>query len=392
VKYVLFDGNERSSQAFLQQISGLTIPGLISRNQAERAKIRLERSRFFSEVSSPQYVRVDSGIGIKYIVREQNPNRFDLILGYVPKLTGGGDIVGNVELDLMNIISEGNQIALNYSRLEALKTRIDVELNQKYIAGLPISAGIQFDLYQRDSTFQTKNWRINSTYELSPYSSIGVTGRSESTGTGVSNSQQISNGNALFYGFVYELDFRNDVYVPTRGLYSKIAAEFGKKENTLDSDTSMYPKRETKQWFTLESEWYNTFKGRHTFLLSGYGSILLSDFYQDSDLFRFGGSKTFRGYNEEQFGASKVLWANLEYRFLLDRSSFLFAFHTRGWTESPTLKTEAGVIAGYSKFLQSFGLGLAYKTRLGLLSFTYAKSPEDTFDNAKIHFSVKGSL
>ena len=34
---------------------------------------------------------------------------------------------------------------------------------------------------------------------------------------------------------------------------------------------------------------------------------LLSDFFQDSDLFRFGGASSFRGYAEEQFASSNRL-------------------------------------------------------------------------------------
>lgn len=392
VDRLLINGNRSLSISYLTKLSGLRFPTTISDMEKQQAKVRLERSRFFSSVDEGRLVRTDSMIALAYNVLPQNPNRFDMVLGYVPNVNGGGEIVGNVVLDVMNILAEGNQVALNYQRLEAFRTRFQVQLQQQYIADLPIIVGFQFDLYQRDSTFQTRNMRLFSSYELSLHSEIGFTVRSESTGGGLAQNQTVSNGNALFYGFWYKLDFRDDFFVPTKGLFAKIGTEYGTKINQIEDAASVYPKRETKQWFTLASEYYYPLTFRNIVKLDAQAVILLSDFYQDSDLFRFGGSLNFRGYNEEQFGASHTAWINAEYRFLLDKTSYLFGFHTRGWTRTPDLISENGRITGFETWLQSLGLGLAYRTRLGLLTFTYAKSPEDAFDNAKIHFSIKGNL
>jgi len=45
-----------------------------------------------------------------------------------------------------------------------------------------------------------------------------------------------------------------------------------------------------------------------------------------SDLFRLGGATTLRGYQEGQFLGSRILWTNLEYRFLVTPVSFFYAF------------------------------------------------------------------
>lgn len=388
---VEFIGNKRSSEVYLNRVAGLKIPAKLNQADAERAQIRLERSRMFSKVEAPFFSYVDTNLVLHFNVTEQNPNRFDVVLGYIPKTTGGGDIIGSLELDLLNSFTDGNQIALAYNRLQPLRTRLNVLGKQKYVWGSAFSLGLQFDLYQRDSTFQTQNWRLFSDYELSPYSQLTGFVRNETTGSGFTGGN-VTNGSALFYGASYEMDVRNDIFVPSKGFLVRFKTEFGLKVNNLDAQTTVFKKRESKQWFSLEAEKYWPIFNRHIIVADGFGSVLLSDFYQDSDLLRFGGSSSFRGYNEEQFAASKVAWINAEYRFLLDRTSYLFTFHSRGWFESPELKSDNGVQFGYKKWIQSYGLGLAYRTRLGLLTFTYAKSPEDSFDNAKIHFSIKGSL
>ena len=47
-------------------------------------------------------------------------------------------------------------------------------------------------------------------------------------------------------------------------------------------------------------------------------------FFEESDLYRLGGTNTLRGYRENQFLGSRIFWSNLEYRFLLTQRTFAF--------------------------------------------------------------------
>jgi hemolysin activation/secretion protein len=105
-----------------------------------------------------------------------------------------------------------------------------------------------------------------------------------------------------------------------------------------------------------------------------------------NELFRFGGLRTLRGFDEESLTASLFVMGKVELRYLLEENSYFFAFVNQAWYERNT-RTD---------YVQDqpigFGAGITFETRLGIFSFNYALGKE--FDNpirfkaAKVHFGL----
>ncbi len=395
VKPILdFIGSKRYSDDYIKKVAGFS-NSTFSQNfssDSERLRFRLIRSGLFSSVSTVELFKNDSLINAVFRLQEQNPNRFDLIAGYIPTNDGGGQFVGSIDFDLVNMIREGQILSFRFNRMQSFRTRLKIAASQHFIANSNFSAGLEFNLFQRDSTFQSQNWIIKSGYELNAFSTVEVFVKRDEIGAGLNATQYYTDGTAYFYGFSYLLDTTDDLFIPTKGVKLLLSSEIGVKKNTDLVEGTIFPEKENKQRFSLEFEWLYSPIKRTVLSTKVQGNYLLSDFFQDSDLFRFGGASSLRGFGEEQFASSKSAWTDFEYRFLLDRTSYVFGFYSIGAYEIPELINDAGKVNSFSEKLQSFGFGLAYRTRLGLLSFTYAKSPQDSFDNAKIHFGIKGGL
>jgi outer membrane protein insertion porin family len=113
---------------------------------------------------------------------------------------------------------------------------------------------------------------------------------------------------------------------------------------------------------------------------------LKGSFFENSDLFRLGGTNSLRGYREDQFLGARILWTNLEYRLLLTRRTFAFLFFDTGYylreadVERNILKSE--------DFLYGYGLGLNIETGLGVLGVSFALGEGDSFSDGKIHFGL----
>ena len=103
---------------------------------------------------------------------------------------------------------------------------------------------------------------------------------------------------------------------------------------------------------------------------------------QISDYFWFGGSRSLRGYRENQFRGKVISWANLEYRFILGRNSRLFLFNDWGWYQIP----QASEIK--EELLPGYGLGFRFETGLGILGVDYGLGKGDSFGQGKIHFGL----
>ena len=105
-----------------------------------------------------------------------------------------------------------------------------------------------------------------------------------------------------------------------------------------------------------------------------------------NELYRIGGLKSLRGFDEESIYASAFSIGKLEYMYLLEQNSFLFAFFNGAWYEN---KNRSGFISDQPI---GFGAGIDFETKLGIMSVSYALGKQ--FDNpiyfrtGKIHFGI----
>jgi hemolysin activation/secretion protein len=105
-----------------------------------------------------------------------------------------------------------------------------------------------------------------------------------------------------------------------------------------------------------------------------------------NELFRIGGLKTLRGFDEESIFTSTYAILTLEYRLLLEQNSYLFVFGDQAFYEK-------ALVNNYLKDHPiGFGAGLSFETKAGIFSISYALGKQ--FDNpiqlrsGKIHFGL----
>ena len=135
---------------------------------------------------------------------------------------------------------------------------------------------------------------------------------------------------------------------------------------------------------------YIPFYRNLTFLARTQNGYLNNPNLFENELFRIGGLKTLRGFDEESIYASLYSIINLEFRYLFDVNSFVSLFWNGAYVEQDT----------YSDFISDtpwgFGAGLSFETRAGIFSISYALGKR--FDNpiefrtAKIHFGLTATF
>lgn len=314
---------------------------------------------------------------------------FDLLVGYVPDANGDAIIAGNGALTLRNAGWDGVDLALAFNRLQPRIGRLDVGVDVNRIRGLPIGAGADFGLVQQDTIWQTRSFGLLGWVDLSQTVRVRSGIRQETSSAGPGAPETIGDLNGV-YG-IAGIRFRqtDNLFNPTRGLWADLTVESGRQtveKHPTDSTTVRY--RQNRQRLTATVQPFFPLTRRHVLTARLNGGLLLSKEPTLNDLWRLGGAKSFRGYREEQFFSGRYVWGDLEYRFLLDARSYLLAFAAQGWTEQPPIQVGTSPGSAVSATLRSFGVGLAYQTNLGMLQFTYAKSPDDPFSNGKVHVGI----
>lgn len=384
---VTFAGNRQNSEAYLTKISGYRDSMLVTPQSLNRLTEALESSELFENVEPTEYVLIEDTPSIFFQLQERSLNSFDGLLGYVPDAQGNGQIVGDIELSLWNALSQGNGVDFIYKRLRPESSRLQFGISQKWISTIPVTIEAGFQFFQNDSTYQSRLLKLLGDYDFK--NGLKMTGGLNQTVTTTSQITNIEPGGTLTLaqlGFVYS-NLKGEV--PKQGF--RLEANFGTGTKSVNIDSlESFPLRT----FNSESRVYVPLFGSSSsiFVVRGVADFMISDMITDADLYRLGGAKSFRGYAEEQFRASRLVWGDVEYRFHTDPTSYLFLFGAIGGYHRAQLQTETTSEFRTTEYLKSFGLGLSYKIRVGRLTFTYALSPQETIGNGKVHVGITTRL
>lgn len=369
-------------------------PGEVyNQNRIEEFPKRLNRLRFFEPVQMPSFYFNSSKEGIlKIDVKEKNTNSFDGIIGYIPagKNESSGYVTGLVNISLRNLFGTGRAAAIKWNKYNRNSQELDLKYLEPWFLGFPFN--INLGLYQRvqDTTYVQRKIEGSVEYLATEDISASLLIASETVVPTIRTIPvfTVYNSSYLTTGVNLKIDTRDDPYSPTKGLLFNNSYSYTRKKINGPAEyiTSSTVTSVDLQRFTLSFYIYYELFSRQVLAIGVNGRELRGSSFENSDLYRLGGTNSLRGYREDQFLGSRVLWTNLEYRALFTRRSFGFVFFDTGYylrqedEERKILKSE--------DLLYGFGLGLNLETGLGVLRVSYALGKGDTFSDGKIHFGI----
>ncbi|HKJ32359.1 MAG TPA: POTRA domain-containing protein [Balneolales bacterium] len=395
VSGVMITNVHKNDPDYLARITGIKDSSLVTPHLLATGRTNLQNSNLFDEVGKGDIVKEDNRYYVEYRVKERNPNSFDLLVGYVPNPGRGGTIVGNGELLLRNAIWNGSKLNLSFNRLQKYVTKLNIGFSKEWLLNIPLGVGMNFHFLQQDSSYQVRNLKFNGSYNINSATQVLAIFRRQTVAvnSNIINLPPVLSGNGTYGGLGLNYQNVDNLLVPRHGMKLSIMIQSGLKrisDNSQIQDTTRSRIHQKILQFNMQP-YFNPFR-RQVFTLSIHAYFIESDGYTESDLIRFGGAKSLRGYREDQFMASRMLWGDAEYRYLLDPTSYAFIFGAEGTYLRPRISIGNKTVAKTVGWLHSFGFGFAFQTKLGQLKITYAKSPQDTFSNAKIHISISGNL
>ncbi|MEP0545873.1 MAG: BamA/TamA family outer membrane protein [Rhodothermales bacterium] len=389
----------RTAPGFASRTVGLRPGAPLATFAPERIRQDLEETGLFDEVGQPELALRDDGTAVVRVpAREAAPGTFDLVFGYLPPSGPGdsGSVVGNGSLVLRNLFGHGRALALALVRNPGLVSSLDVALADPFVLGLPLRLEAQFSGYQQDSTYQQQRYGLEAGYRFAPGLEALVTASREYVQAGIAGivlvegRQRIPEADAWFAGVGVRYRRVDERLNPRRGLFVQTTLEQGVKRRDLAQDTAAVaaPVNISQQRLLAEGRLFLPTLRRQVLVIGGDAAILLGDVYDESDLFRFGGATSLRGYDEERFRGNIVGRAVVEYRYQIDRTSYAFLFTDIGYVERPAtpgVASDRSVRPGY-------GLGIQYRTPLGLVAVSYALNPDDGPTRGKIHVGLSVGL
>ena len=317
-----------------------------------------------------------AGYGVLYQLRDRSISSTQLSLAYDQAARGGGRVVGRIDLDLPNIMGTLRRLELHYLHLKSSEQTVELKYAEPKLPELQLGGSVGFKQEVRDSLYLARQWSLEFTsLPGGPWQlALGVGGKSLWPGTGgevlglqAYRQQSISLAVArrkydspLNPAAGGGLEFHLAGGVLT-GEDLEPGALLARGDLLLEAVLGLRP-GSPKAWVwaqSLETSWLMAYRYQP----------------QWSDYDRFGGSRSLRGYREEQFAAGRGAVLRSEIRRLTGEASRLYLF------------IDGGLLDGYAPQL-GYGAGMLLKIGPNLLKIDLAWTGDDTAGGGKLHVSL----
>jgi len=349
----------------------------------------LLKLNIFSSVDEPILYRRDQHDGLLIRVREGSTNSFDGVIGYIPGSAGQtGYVTGLASVIMRNLFGTGRKLQLRWQKEDPLSQEIQARYMEPWVMGLPFNMEGGFLQRQQDSSYvqRTLDARVEAMPAENLTAGLSITSQQVIPSIDSSYQSPIPGSSTLALGGDFQYDTRSDPINPISGARYRIAYSLGRKHASASAVTGLGSGSWTMQRLMLDVNLYLQVVRRQVLAFGLHGYDVRGGGIGESDMFRFGGATTLRGYRENQFLGAEVAWTNTEYRFVLERRSYFFLFFDTGYYSRPADEVQAEPSAAALKY--GYGIGVRVDTALGNIGVSFALGQGDTFSTAKIHVNI----
>ena len=354
-KYFLIDKNTVFSKQKLNQVSALS-------NKLDFIKEKKAPEVLFKKDSTHLYLFLDK-IGT---------SSFDGLVNFSSKENGKGLLLnGNLDLKLNNTFNTGEKFEIIWNKVSDEKTDFKINSYVPYILNSKFSTTLEFYLYREDSTFINTNFELKTDYSINQKSHASILYSSEKSNylLNISNNDLASYSN-YFIGLGYELkkSSTSNLYKYKNGLNLNLT--IGKRKTDTESINQLKFHFSAFANVQINNRGYLNIKNE--------SGLLTSRNYLLNELFRIGGANSIRGYNEQSIFTNGYSYSNIEFRYSLDTSSYLYSITDLGvYKENTTNKI---------KKLLGIGAGYQFRINNNLVNLGYVISTNSS-TNAKLNSS-----
>ncbi|RIW16218.1 hypothetical protein D0X99_07560 [Algoriphagus lacus] len=390
-------GETKTSERYLQQLSGLVPGEPFSQKDLEKATQTFRRSAYFTLTEVPQLSFQTQQAKPVFTVRDRRVNVFDGVIGLLPNENEPGKmlITGEVDLQLYHLGGKGRDFSVNWQRLNIQSQSLEINGKESFVFRSPLDLKAGFSLLKQDSSFVNRTFELDFGYRISDDGYLNFFTRRQA---GDLISQEDLQSEEILpaaidyrwnqYGIGMDWNTLNSPVSPRRG--GRIKGQFSLGNKRIIQNTGI-PEELYQGLEESSPQYQGSFSAeKHIFLKPAWGMWLrgVGGFLQNQNLFlnelyRLGGLKSIRGFNEKNFFAKSYAYLNVEQRLFFDENSFLIVFTDMGLVENPF---EAEKI----DHPFSFGTGINLDTDGGLFSFVFALGKSNSqplsFSYSRIHF------
>lgn len=401
---IIFDsaevkGSAKLSRAYLFNYLNLKPGTPYSQSSIRKIRVRLKELPFVTEARPFELGFTDSTARPIFYLQQKKASQFNGVIGVLPNNAESGKlyVTGDLRLKLHNVFGRAELLDFNWSNPQPRSQDLKIKFSYPFLFDLPFGVDADLTLFKKDTIFLEFFRQLGIRYYLQGNSSIrafaGIRSSDLISTVGyefISTLPEYADVRTVQYGLgttLERIDYRLN---PRKGFTTDVSAAAGTRTISknpkvnqevyegLDLSTTQYRSE-------ITGDLYFPIGGRGVVNVNMLGGWLESPTLFRNELFRLGGLRTIRGFDEQSILASRYFGGRLETRFILDQNSYFLAFFNQAYIENHSDGFSADDPYG-------FGAGLTFDSKIGIFSFIYALgSREDNpieFRSGKIHFGL----
>ncbi|MEQ8418089.1 MAG: BamA/TamA family outer membrane protein [Imperialibacter sp.] len=356
---------------------------------------RINNSGYLRTTSSPQVEFYAGKARVSLALDELHVNQIDGVIGFLPDQnseTGKLLLTGQVETDLHNLFGTGKHVYLNWQNFNVASQKLDVAYDHPVLLGSPLDFHGGFQQLKQDSSFVTRSaqagFKLPIGYFLKFGFGLDFRQNSLLSANRISSTEKLVNADSRLNQYQVGMTYTclDDILLPSKGMSSGLTVGIGQKEIVRNSivDPELYNDVKLKSiQTTIEGYFENYLKPTKAvvFAQQVYMGAILNDQVFRNDLFRFGGLRRLRGFNENQFYSQHYGVGVAELRFLFQEESYFVTFADQGIVDGG---------AGNWVYAAGVGGGMVLKVNNGIFRLMLAvggtKGQPMDITQPKVHF------
>jgi len=397
---VIVKGSATISEAYLYNYISIRPGDVYNESYIRRISNRLRELPFVREIK-PYVVQFGRKDATLYLyLEDKKSSQFDGVIGFLPDENNKSklNVTGEVHLKLQNSLKRGEIIELNWRQIPPKSQDLKVNGLYPFLFQTPLGLDASLALFRKDTIYVDVTKNIGLQYALTGtnYLKVFINDKESDLQStkGLENITVLpayADIEVLSYGIEFQfekLDYRPN---PRNGFQFKISGSIGnrniKRNSAINPEVYDSLDLKTTQYNgAMQFDYYFALGNRQVLNAGFAGARMHNSPIFTNELYRIGGLRSLRGFDEESIYASTYGIGKLEFRYLLEQNSFLFLFFNGAWYEN---KAGTGYITD-TPF--GFGTGINFETRLGIFSLSYALGKQFNnpifVKNAKIHFGI----
>ena len=395
---ILIKGSKKINPVFIFNYIAIKPGDLYDESKITKIKSRLNELAFLTQSKPLDISFGKAETKLNLYLEDKKASQFNGILGVLPDDKNPSKILftGDAFFKLQNTLGRGELFEFNWRKLQTQTQELKIQFVYPFILNTPFGIDYKLDIYKKDTTFLSVNNNLGVQYWLKGGNYLKAFVQSKNSvilsTKDIENKATLSQNadiNSTYYGLEIKKENYDYRYNPRKGYAFVILGSAGTRKiiknpklnqaiyNDLNLKTAQYSGE-------FNIDYFIPFFSKTTLKLSTKSSFLLGDKLFKNELFRIGGLKTLRGFDEESIFASSYTILNIEYRYLLEQNSYLHAFWNGAYYQTNIVNQKT------KDTPYGFGLGISFESKPGIFSISYALGKQ--FNNpilikaGKVHF------